>query len=397
MTLLERTPDGGRKILISGGGRCNVLPMELDAQRFQTDSSSNTLKKILRSWPLAEQRSFFEQDLRLPLKEEADSRKLFPVSDRARDVRDALVAEARRAGADLRFRSTIETIDRDGDGSWRVALTGNESIHADRIVLATGGLSVPQTGSDGTGLSIAERLGLSMTPPYAALTPLTQQPAAFASLSGVSATVTLRAKVGKRRREAHGGFLFTHRGFSGPAVLDISDVAVRAHEAGEQQVITVQWTELDAGAWSDLFDRERGTPGSLLRGRLPTRLADALLAEAGVSPEQRLAEMSRRSRNRLIEVLSAWPLPWTGHEGYRKAEVTGGGVQLSEVNPRTLEAKKHPGLFLCGEILDAFGPIGGFNFAWAWATGRAAGLGAAPERNTHGTEPKVPVRHSIPT
>jgi len=114
-----------------------------------------------------------------------------------------------------------------------------------------------------------------------------------------------------------------------------------------------------------------------VRRALPTRLADALLAEAEVDPERPLAQLRREERARLVKTLTRYSLPWTGDEGYKKAEVTGGGVPLEEVHPRTLESRVVPGLFLCGEILDCFGPIGGYNFAWAWATGRAAGLGAA--------------------
>jgi predicted flavoprotein YhiN len=114
-----------------------------------------------------------------------------------------------------------------------------------------------------------------------------------------------------------------------------------------------------------------------VRRELPDRLADRLLSEAGVDPARPLAGLTREERNSLVEVLARYPLPWTGDEGYRKAEVTGGGVALSEVHPRTLESRLRPGLHLCGEMLDAFGPIGGYNFLWGWATGRAAGLGAA--------------------
>jgi predicted flavoprotein YhiN len=118
---------------------------------------------------------------------------------------------------------------------------------------------------------------------------------------------------------------------------------------------------------------------SVVRAELPDRLATVLLDAAGVDPARLLAELTRDERRRLIETLVRGELPWTGDEGYRKAEVTGGGIRLSEIDPRTMESRIHPGLYLCGEVLDAFGPIGGYNFLWAWATGRAAGQGAARE------------------
>jgi predicted Rossmann fold flavoprotein len=258
-----------------------------------------------------------------------------------------------------------------------VTLASGEALEADAVILATGGLSVPPTGSDGAGLRIAEGLGHAMHPTYPALTPLTAHEPAHAALAGVSGTVTLRATAGRRRWETTGGFLFTHRGYSGPSVLDLSHLAVRARLAGRPQPLTVQWTPGDAAAW-DAALQQGGTThvGTLVRRAVPERLAAMLLATARVEGNTAVAQLRRDDRRRLVQALTAMPLPWTGDEGYRKAEVTGGGVALSEIDPRTMESRRHPGLFLCGELLDAFGPIGGYNFLWAWVTGRAAGMGA---------------------
>ena len=192
-TLLERTRDGGRKILISGGGRCNVLPMRVDESRFVTDSSPHVLRKILRSWPLAEQIAFFESELRLPLAEEPESAKLFPVSNKARDVRDGLLAFAAQAGATLRMNTLVAGFAPHGNG-WRVECEDAPPIDADAVIVATGGLSVPNTGSDGFGLRELARLGHAMHPAYAALTPLTASNPIFAAPSGVSLRVTLTAR-----------------------------------------------------------------------------------------------------------------------------------------------------------------------------------------------------------
>jgi len=149
-------------------------------------------------------------------------------------------------------------------------------------------------------------------------------------------------------------------------------------EAGAEARLTVRWTRLDEAGWEAALKPEgTRTLAGALRRELPDRLADALLGQAGIPPARPLAQLSRVERLRLIEVLVRGELPWSGDEGYKKAEVTGGGVSLAEIDPRTLESRRHPGLFLCGEVLDAFGPIGGYNFLWAWATGRAAGLAAA--------------------
>ena len=380
--LLERTPDGGRKILVSGGGRCNILPSALDPGRFVTDSSPNTLRKILTSWPLDAQRRFFEEEAGIPLALEPETGKLFPVSNRSREVRDQLLALARRRGVEVRFGALVEDLVPPTDGApWTVHLAGGETIAASAVIVATGGLSLPGTGSDGTGFVIVERLGHPLHPTYPALTPLTLDPPRYAPLAGVSRPVTLFAPGAKGGAKTHGGFLFTHRGYSGPAVLDLSHLAVRSRLAsGPPQPFFVQWTDLDAEAWDRLLRESAGIAASLLRRHLPDRLADALLADAGVDGAQSLARLRREERLRLVAALARHPLPWTGDGGYAKAEVTGGGVALSEIDPRTMESRRHPGLFLCGEILDAFGPIGGYNFLWAWATGRAAGLGAAVTR-----------------
>jgi len=378
VVLLERTRDGGRKILISGGGRCNVLPSQLHPSRYFTASSPNTLKKMLLSWPLSEQRRFFEHDLRIPLQLEAASGKLFPASNRARDVRDALIDRARYSGVEIRFEVIVRDISPDGD-RWRVQLDDGTSIEAAAVIVATGGLSVPATGSDGTGLRILRRLGHTIHDTYPALTPLTAEPPVHAALAGISLDVTLEAPMARKRFTTRGGFLFTHRGYSGPAVLNISHFAVQSRMRGEHQPILVQWTGLDVGAWDELM-RAGGSAsvGSIVRRHLPARLGDWLIDHAGVDEGRTLATLRRDERARVVAALARYELPWSGDEGYKKAEVTGGGVALGEVNPATMESRLHPGLFLCGEVLDAFGPIGGYNFAWAWATGRLAGSGPAP-------------------
>jgi predicted Rossmann fold flavoprotein len=378
--LLERTADGGRKILISGGGRCNILPSTLDETRFVTDSSPHTLRKIVRSWPLREQMAFFEQDAGIPLVEEEESAKLFPASQSARDVRDRLYALARSKGASIETGVRVIGATPD-DGGWTIALENAEPIRAGALIVATGGLSVPRTGSDGDGIRIARRLQHVVHPTYPALTPLLANPAPFANLSGVSLSVAITARSSERSAEAQGGFLFTHRGYSGPAALDVSHVAVRSLEGKDHATITVRWSMLDHAAWAAaLTPQGSKTVLGAVSDVLPHRLAEALIAHAGVEPRSTLATLTRKDRLSLVEMLVRGVLPWTGptiDEGYQKAEVTGGGVSLAEIDPRTMESRRVPRLFLCGELLDAFGPIGGYNFLWAWATGRAAGLAAA--------------------
>jgi predicted Rossmann fold flavoprotein len=409
--LLERTRDGGRKILIAGGGRCNVLPGTFRPEAYVSDSSPHTLRKILRSWPLSEQRAFFEDDLGIPLKHEDYGDKLFPVSDRAKDVRDGLVEAVWAAGGRIRFEAMVEGIEpradepsRDpaqgatgGRARWRVRLEGGEVVPARAVVLATGGLSVAATGSDGRGLRWARELGHTVHATYPALTPLLADPPVHAELAGISLECRIEAGEGRDQREARGGFLFTHRGYSGPAVLDVSHVAVRSAmdgtasegpgAGGALAPVRVDWTGEGPELWDQRLQGGGRAVSTILAGVLPTRLAERLQAEAGVPADRTVAQLRREERLALVDRLTRYALPWTGDEGYKKAEVTGGGVALDQVDPRTLESRRHPGLHLCGEMLDAFGPIGGHNFLWAWATGRAAGMGAArPGRDGRGGE-----------
>ena len=366
--VLETTRDGGRKILISGGGRCNVLPRALEPDRFVSDSPRSLVRRLLKSWPLNEQHEFFQRDLGIPLKFEDDSGKYFPVSDRARDIRDRLMARADREGAQFRFETRLTNLERRNEG-WTVQTTAGP-IDADAVIMSTGGKSVPATGSDGAGFDIAARLGHTIHPTYPALTPLVCEPAVHAALSGISLNVRLRAKWKNKVIESHGGFLFTHRGYSGPAVLDVSHVAVRGGGP-----IRARWTDLDSDAWTRMFADAAGQVLTIVSRELPARLAEQLLIESMVPLDRRASSLTRAERLALINRLTSYELRLTGDEGYKKAEVTGGGIALDEIYANTLGSRIAPGIYFCGEILDAFGPIGGHNFAWAWATGRAAGLG----------------------
>jgi predicted Rossmann fold flavoprotein len=273
----------------------------------------------------------------------------------------------------------VTDLEPSGDG-WLVKRDAGDSLRADAVVVATGGLSVPKTGSDGDGLRFARQLGHAMHDTYPALTPLTASPNPFAELAGVSLPVAITARDNgvSREADASGGFLFTHAGFSGPSVLDISHVAVRSRGEAKPALIHVSWSALTAADWTAALQAQGSrTLLAVVRAHVPNRLAEVLLEMAGVEPARTLAHLTRDERQRLVELLVRTPLPWTGDEGYKKAEVTGGGVSLAEIDPRSMESRRHKRLFLCGEMLDAFGPIGGYNFLWSWATGRAAGIAAA--------------------
>jgi predicted Rossmann fold flavoprotein len=293
-------------------------------------------------------------------------------------VRDRLLDLAERRGARLVMNTTATGFGPDPSG-WRVDIQDAPPLRADVLVVATGGLSVPSTGSDGAGLRVLEALAHTVQPTYPALTPLVANPAPFAALAGVSLPVTITARADGLSSTATGGFLFTHHGYSGPSVLDVSHVAVRSRLEGLPPAqLVVRWARLGDAEWKEALNPHGSrTVVTAVATALPTRLAEKLVESVGIDPRLPLANLGRADRLRLIDTLVRSALPWTGDEGYKKAEVTGGGVSLTDVDPRTMESRRYKGLFLCGELLDAFGPIGGYNFLWAWATGRAAGLGAS--------------------
>ncbi len=375
--LLEGAREPGRKILISGGGRCNVLPSLSEPDDFFTQGSRHVLRRLLATWPLAEQRDFFERDLGVPLVIEEETGKLFPAVQKARAVRDRLAGAAREAGAEILCPWLVAAIAH-ADGGFLLTADDGRTLLARRLLLATGGRSVPKTGSDGAGYAFARTLGHTLLPTYPALVPLTTEDARFTALAGIALPVRWRALAGGRIvEERTRELLFTHHGFSGPAVLDASHWHTRA---GAE--IRMAWAGLGRDDWERVLDAGGGgrrAVATALEAALPARLAELLCSLGGVAPTLQLAQLDRARRERLLDTLADFPLPVSGSRGFAVAEVTGGGVPLGEVDPRTLESRVCPGLFLCGEILDVVGRIGGFNFQWAWATGRLAGQAAATE------------------
>ena len=375
VVVLEATREPGRKVLVSGGGRCNVLPAREARERFLSSSPRRLVDRFLDRFPLAAQRAFFEELLGGALREEPESAKLFPPTNRARDVRDALLTRARAEGAEVRAVTPVRGVEPRIGGGFGVGLDSG-TLSASAVVLATGGRSVLAGGVDAAGFEWAAALGHTVRPLVPALVPLTGSAPAHAALAGVSLEATVTARSGGESATARGGFLFTHRGWSGPAVLDVSHVVTRALDEERPFSVTVSFGG-DAASWDETLRAGSGSVLSLLRRSLPDRVASLLLAEAGLAPETPLHRLTREARRAIVMALTALPLPVDGSEGYRTAEVTAGGVALEEVDPGSGASRLASGLFLAGEVLDAVGPIGGFNFQWAWATGRTAGEGAA--------------------
>lgn len=372
--VLEGEPAAGRKILISGGGRCNLLPAAASDTDFDTAGSRNVLRRLLRTWPLPAVRQFFEEELGIALRKEPDG-KLFPVSGHAQEVRDALVQSCVQAGVQFDYGAKVASIER-VEAGWRAQARDGREFSADRLVLAAGGQSAPRTGSDGSGFALAASVGHEPLPPYPALVPLSSNDEELQGLAGLSLPIAWRAVInGKTAAEGTRDLLFTHRGFSGPAVLDMSHYFTR-----DGAELRVNWsTETRDRLRQRLAESGNRPLTATIAKLIPRRLASLLAKRAGLVEPTSGANLRREARERLLDLLTDFSLPVTGHAGWSVAEVTGGGVQLGEVDPSTLESRSAPGLFFCGELLDVIGRIGGHNFLWAWISGRLAGQ-SAPRR-----------------
>ena len=365
----------GAKILVAGGGRCNVTHRQVGEADY-AGSSPAAIRKVLRRFTVEDTVAFFAA-AGVSLKTE-ETGKLFPVTDSARTVLAALLDEAARAGVEIHHPARVTAIRREGDRF--LATTEAGEFTARRMILATGGKSLPKSGSDGTGFRLAESLGHSLTSPIVpALVPLVL-PAGhwITSLAGltVPTEITLSSATGKKLFTTAGSTLCTHVGLSGPGVLDISRHWLVARHTDPAVRLQLNWLP---GETRESLDRllvaEQGRGAlAVLRGRLPDRLARGLCEQAGAVAS---GDLPRETRRRLAAVATATPLPITGDRGFAVAEATAGGVPLAEVRLETMESRICPGLSLAGEVLDVDGRIGGFNFQWAWASGYLAGRAAA--------------------
>ncbi len=371
----------GAKILVAGGGRCNVTHQAVDETAF-AGSTSKAIRKVLRRFDVPETVSFFA-GLGVELKHE-DTGKLFPVTDSARTVLNALLRAAEEAGVRLEHPWRVASLARDGE----TFVLGSDdpqprTLRARRVILATGGKSLPKSGSDGGGYALAGSLGHSLTARvFPALVPLLLPDGhPLTTLSGLSfdASLTVSSPTGKRLRSFTGPVLCTHFGLSGPTVLDISRyyLDALAEDPATRLVLDAMPHRDEAtldGALRKLGPR---TVLSHLREELPERLARTAMDLAGLSWEVTGATLTRDARRAVLRSCKQFQLPVTGDRGYRYAEVTAGGVPLAELRLDTLESRITPGLHLCGEICDVDGRIGGFNFQWAWASGTVAGRACA--------------------
>ena len=380
VVLLDGARKPGAKILVSGGSRCNVTNAVVTERDFWGGRLA-VIRKVLRAFPVGDTIAFF-REIGVSLHEEAGG-KLFPDTNRARDVLDALLRETGAVGASLVPGHRVLDVERSA-GGFRV-ITDRGDLRAAAVVLATGGQSLPKSGSDGAGFAMAKRLGHTIVPTTPALAPLMLGGrSVHAELSGVSQDVELAVWVdGAVVVRLTGALLWTHFGVSGPAAMNASRHWLRARLERRQVSITInlcpgQRFESVDTEWQRLAGATpKASVQSALATMVPASAAAAILRHLGIDGTVALAHFGRDHRRRLSRALVEWLLPVVDSRGYNFAEATAGGVALTEIDPVTMASRVCPGLYCVGEIVDVDGRIGGFNFQWAWSSGFVAGRALA--------------------
>ena len=356
--LLDNGKKPGRKILMSGGGRCNFTNMYVEPAAYLSQNPHFCKSALARytQW------DFIELVGKYGIAwHEKTLGQLF-CDDSAEQIVTLLLAECEKGGVQIRLRSEILSVERDEQG-YRLQVNG-ETLATKKLVIASGGLSMPGLGASPFGYKIAEQFGLKVLPTRAGLVPFTLHKPLLEQLqvlSGVSVPSTITAENGTLFRE---NLLFTHRGLSGPAVLQISSY----WQPGEFVTVNL----LPDCNLEEFLNEQRGAhPNQSLKNtlamQLPKRLVECL-QQLGQIPDVTLKQLNVRDQQALVETLTAWRVQPNGTEGYRTAEVTLGGVDTNELSSRTMEARKAPGLYFIGEVMDVTGWLGGYNFQWAWSS-----------------------------
>jgi predicted Rossmann fold flavoprotein len=360
VAVLEGNERVGRKIEISGGGRCNFTNLQASAENYLSENPAFCKSALARYTPW----DFIAlvEKYGIAYHEKTLGQQFCDGSSRA--IIEMLLAECAEAGVEIRTGCRVEEVEK--IDAFRVTTSGGV-FESEALVVATGGLSFPKLGATDFGYRLAKRFGLRVTPLRPGLVPLTLSPAElkdYGPLSGVSLPVV--ARDARREAEFPESMLFTHRGLSGPAVLQISSYWREGEEVTFDLLPGVH-----AASWLEQARAEKADLPTLLARNWPRRLAETWAARnaAGV----RLAHLRAEDKERLAGLMNRWTIRPAGTEGYAKAEVTLGGVDTAELSSKTMEARRVPGLYFIGEAVDVTGWLGGYNFQWAWASGHAAG------------------------
>jgi predicted Rossmann fold flavoprotein len=367
VVLIDHATKLAEKIRISGGGRCNFTNLHAGPQNYLSANPHFCRSALSR---------YTSQDFLALVKRyriayhEKHKGQLF-CDHSAEQIIDMLKAECEAGKVAWRMPCTVEAVGKDGE-MFRLDTSAGQ-IHATHVVIATGGLSIPKIGATDFAFRIAKQFGLKLIDPRPGLVPLTFDTNAwepFVPLSGMALEVDIETGQKKSRMQFREDLLFTHRGLSGPAVLQISSYWDSGTPIAVNLVPETDIAETLIQGKGTL----KKTIGNLLPQWLPSRLAEGMLALNGIRPDARLADMPDKQLRKLGESVNRWALAPNGSEGYRKAEVTRGGVDTRELSQQSMMANKVPGLHFIGEAVDVTGWLGGYNFQWAWASGVAAGL-----------------------
>ncbi|TVY10209.1 BaiN/RdsA family NAD(P)/FAD-dependent oxidoreductase [Paenibacillus cremeus] len=387
--LLDKGDKLGRKLGISGGGRCNVTnAKELDELIKHIPGNGRFLHSALATFSNRDIIAFFE-GMGIRLKEE-DRGRMFPVSDKAKTVVDALVNRVRSQGVAIRVNSPVRQVLYEDGRVAGVELASGERLRSRAVVLATGGKSVPHTGSTGDGYAWAEAGGHTITELYPTEVPLTSREAFILSkelqgLSLRSITLSVWNPKGKKLIEHEGDLLFTHFGLSGPAALRCSQFVVKALKQFDESTVQTTIDLLPDRSVQEVYEdtlrlcqhEPKKQIKNVLKSYVPDRLLPILFKKAGLSEELTYDNIPKQPWLELARIIKAFPVRVSGTLSLEEAFVTGGGVNLKEVDPKTMQSKLVEGLFFCGEILDIHGYTGGYNITAAFTTGYTAGKSAA--------------------
>lgn len=381
VTLLERNPKVGRKLYITGKGRCNVTNCCSGEEVLRsTPCNGKFLYSCMERFPPSETIAFFER-LGVTLKTERGNR-VFPASDKAADIIDALLRELRRKKVELVEARATGLLTEAGAISGVATEQGEWACG--KVILATGGVSYPLTGSTGDGYDMARALGHTIVPPKGSLVPLTSDDPCCPQMQGLALKNTgVKVKNGKGKvvYQDQGELLFTHFGLSGPVILSAS-AHLRRFDREQYTVCldlkpALDEEKLDARLLREFEENSNRDFINALGGLLPRAMIPVMVERVGVPPETKVHSVTRQQRRRLLEQLKCFPIVLTGTRPVEEAIVTSGGIKVSEIDPKTMGSKLVPGLFFAGEIMDVDAYTGGFNLQIAWATGHAAGQAAA--------------------
>ncbi len=384
-TIIEKMRRPGKKMLITGKGRCNITN-NCDLQEIIKNIPGNGrfLNSALRRFTNQDIVQLLE-DNGLPTKVERGGR-VFPVSDKAVDVVDTLVKIFKDYGGRLLLDTKVKSIAAEFGKIKGVVTEDGQRFEADAVILAAGGSSYPGTGSDGSGVKLAKAVGHSIVPLKPCLVPLESDSPYIPDLQGLSLR-NIEGTVyagGKKIGAEFGEMLFTHFGVSGPIILSLSKCVAEAIAAGAQDIElhidlkpALDKDKLDARLQRDFVQYSRKQMANGMKDLLPQRLIAPVLDEAFIDEEKFVNQLSRAERQRIVDVLKAFVVPITGTRPLAEAIVTAGGVSLKEIDPKTMESKLVKGLFIAGEVMDIDGYTGGYNLQAAFSTGYAAGTFAA--------------------